>query len=170
MATLTNDEYTTPIRMFGSQLTIRDLVHIAPNPSTLNRIRNELHEFAVQTFGSPIAENNLAEIYATISQILSDSVLGRNGQSEHSSYNVLLSVNNLIRHTLPTVVTLILEDDSIDFGMRLLRAIIEFVRRLLVILVLCVGRLTTSVFINEMTNIGIQSSNGKYEKKKFKLI
>lgn len=64
-------------------------------------------------------------------------------------------MKNLIRHTLPTIVNLILEDDSVDFGMRLLRALIEFVRRLLLILVVCVGPTVALKFIGEMTDIGI---------------
>lgn len=80
--------------------------------------------------------------------------------AENPSFDALNSVNNLIRHTLPTIVNLILEDDSTDFGMRLLRALIEFVRRLLMVLVVCVGRQVAWNFIREMTDICLPEPEG----------
>lgn len=100
-----------------------------------------------------------SQIFQQIYDILNASIIAGNA-AENPSYDALNSVNNLIRHTLPNVVNLILEDDSIDFGMRLFRHLIEFVRRLLVILVLCVGRSNAQQFINEMTDIGIAPLNG----------
>lgn len=83
-----------------------------------------------------------------------------NGAS--GEFDTVNSVNNLIHHTLPTVVNLILEDDSGDFGMRLLRAILEFIRRLFVILVLCMGRLNTIAYIRRIVEVGMGLDNGKF--------
>ena len=60
----TNEDFRTPVRIFGAELSIRDLVGIAPQPSSLNRIRSDLHAYAVRTFGSPISETNLQAVSA----------------------------------------------------------------------------------------------------------
>ena len=84
------------------------------------------------------------------------------GPFENSVYNVIHSVNKLIHHTLPNVVNLILEDDSSDFGMRLLRCSIEFVRRLMSIVSLSVGARNAERFLNELTTVLIREENGKF--------
>lgn len=160
MAGLTDDEYNTPIRIFGSQLPIRELVHIAPNPATLNRIRQDLHAYAVRLFGLPMLPENMVQVTAQVKEILNQSVLGQL-QTQLSSYNAVNSVSNLIEHTLNAMADLVLTDDSVYFGMRILRASIEFVRRLMVVLVLCVGRVHAQSFINEMIDIAISSENGE---------
>lgn len=159
MAGLTDDDYNTPIRIFGSHLPIRELVHIAPTPGTLNRIRLDLHAYAVRLFGLPMIPENMALVAGQVKEILNQSVLGQ-VQSDLSSYNAVNSVANLIEHTMNTMADLVLTDDSVHFGMRILRASIEFVRRLMVVLVLCVGRVHAQSFINEMIEIAISSETG----------
>lgn len=69
LLTLTSDEYSIPVRIFGSQLPIRDLVHIAPHPAALNRIRVDLHAFVVRLFGSPLNESNMANVCVHLTNI-----------------------------------------------------------------------------------------------------
>lgn len=75
----------------------------------------------------------------------------------HASYNALHSVNNLIHHTLPAVVNLILTDDSDQFGVRILRALNEFIRRLFIILMILGEYRTAKQFLTEMIAIGLES-------------
>lgn len=55
-------------------------------------------------------------------------------------YDTRASIENLIRKSLPPVINLIKEDESSEFGTRLLREIVIFSKRLIVILLRCIGR------------------------------
>lgn len=161
LASLSQEEHNIPIRIFGCSFPIRELVNIAPHPSTLNRVRTELDAYAGQVFGRPYSADQMRQLSENVYNILSQSILTEI-RGEQSSYDVITSVSNLLLHTLRTIVTLILEDDSLDFGMRLLRAGIEFVRRLMVLLVLCVGRFHSQTFIYQMIDLGITTTNRKF--------
>lgn len=57
-------DLNTPVPIFGTQqmqLQVRDLVSVAPAPSTLNRIRGNLREYILTTLclRTPITEENL---------------------------------------------------------------------------------------------------------------
>lgn len=74
-------------------------------------------------------------------------------------YHAANSINNLVRHSLPAIVELILNDDSAEFGARLLRNVVEFIFRLMNVLVLCVGRLVAGTFLVDMLMRALSSDN-----------
>lgn len=92
--------------------------------------------------------------FSHILHILHDSCLSTS--FTHQSYNALHSVNNLIRHTLPTVVNLILTDDSDQFGVRILRTLNEFVRRLFIMLMILGDYRPAKQFLIEMIAMGLE--------------
>lgn len=55
-------------------------------------------------------------------------------------FDTRASIENLIRKSLPPVINLIKEDESSEFGTRMLREIMIFSKRLMVILLRCIGR------------------------------
>lgn len=55
-------------------------------------------------------------------------------------YDARSSVENLLRRTLPFIVNLIRDDESIEFGTRLLREIAVFTKRFIVVLLHSLGR------------------------------
>lgn len=57
---------------------------------------------------------------------------------------------------MPTVVNLILTDDSDQFGVRILRTLNEFVRRLFVILLILGDYRPAKQFLSEMVAMGLE--------------
>lgn len=55
-----------PFNFFGSQFTLADFEQIAPNPNTLNRVRDSLQAYVVETLfsGQAISENTMQEVKA----------------------------------------------------------------------------------------------------------
>lgn len=53
-----------PFNLFGSQFTLADFEQIVPNPNTLNRIRDSLQTYVVQTLfnGEPISEGTMPNV------------------------------------------------------------------------------------------------------------
>lgn len=74
----------------------------------------------------------------------------------HPSYHPVASVNNLIRQTLPTVINLIVTDDSDQFGVRILRTLNEFIRRLFIILTIVGEYRPAKQFLTEMIAMGLE--------------
>lgn len=66
--------------------------------------------------------------------------------------DVKASVENLIRKTLPFVLHLIRDDESTEFGTRMLREIIFFSKRLAVILIRTIGRSQTRNFLKKIVD------------------
>lgn len=62
---------------------------------------------------------------------------------------------------MPAIVDLILNDESTEFGARLLRNIVEFIYRLINVLVLCVGRPVAGTFLVDMLMRALSSENRK---------
>lgn len=80
-------------------------------------------------------------------------------------YDARASIENLIRKTLPFVINLIKEDESSEFGVRLLREIKVFSKRLIVILLHCIGRPSAQDYLKiiiEAIFSSIVSSRCKY--------
>lgn len=132
------------VPIFGSnvlRLQVRDLLNLAPAPSTLNRIRSELRQFLMESMSLSAlstdehinsAANQLAmlfnPLFMELPELVSDEI------------DAKASIENLIRKTLPFIINLIRDDDSNEFGYRLLREIIIFSKRLTVILLRSVDR------------------------------
>ncbi|XP_037044327.1 large proline-rich protein BAG6 isoform X3 [Bradysia coprophila] len=148
---IANRDSDQAIRLFGCEIPIRDLINLTPSPSVFNRIRSDLQAYVTQRFGTP---PDMTGPFAHILNVLHDSCLS--SSFSHPSYNALHSVNNLIHHTLPTVVSLILNDDSDQFGVRILRTLNEFIRRLFIILMILGGYISAKQFLAEMITIGLQ--------------
>lgn len=67
-----------------------------------------------------------------------------------SDFDVKASVENLIRKSLPFVLHLIRDDESSEFGTRMLREIIFFSQRLTVILIKTIGRTQAQDFLKKI--------------------
>lgn len=104
--------------------------------------------------GVSVTNNLVFQPFAHILDLLHDSCLSTS--FSHPSYNALHSVNNLIHHTLPTVVNLILTDDSDQFGVRILRTLNEFIRRLFIILMILGDYRPAKQFLTEMIAMGLE--------------
>lgn len=65
-------------------------------------------------------------------------------------YDARASIENLIRRTLPFVITLIRDDESVEFGTRLLREISTFSKRFIVILLHSFGRLSAQDYLKNL--------------------
>lgn len=50
---IANRDSDQPIRLFGCEIPIRDLINLTPSPSVFNRIRSELRTYVMQRFGTP---------------------------------------------------------------------------------------------------------------------
>lgn len=86
------------------------------------------------------------------------SIIGRVA-NDTSIYNAVNSVNNLVCHTVPELVALILEDASPEFGTRFLRKVFEFFERLVTVVALCVGRIHLGTFVSEILTNALREEN-----------
>lgn len=80
-------------------------------------------------------------------------------------YDARASIENLIRRTLPFIINLIRDDESIEFGTRLLREIIVFSKRFIVILLHSIGRPSTQDYLKNVVEAiftTIIATNGKF--------
>lgn len=66
-----------------------------------------------------------------------------------ADYDARASIENLIRQSLPLVLRLIREDDSPEFGTRMLRELVTFSKRLTVILLHSIGRSSAQEFLKQ---------------------
>lgn len=148
-----------PFNFFGSQFTLADFEHIAPNPNTLNRIRDSLQAYVVETLfsGQSISENTMQEAMSVLIQRL-EPILSRVSSYDLPDYDTRASIENLIRSSVPFCINLIQEDTSQQFGVRLLRFLITFVRRFFMILVTGIGANNAQSFSGELLNMAIFST------------
>ncbi|XP_037905199.1 large proline-rich protein BAG6 isoform X6 [Hermetia illucens] len=156
---LSNEETNFPFHLFGINSPLRDLFNV-PNPVILNRIRNELRAFILNTLfvGSPMTSENMDEAINRVIRML-NSVLVFLPQFDLPDYDARASVENFLRNTLPFIFSLIQEDDSDEFGTRFLRELLSFMRRIFVILVTCIGRANAELYLNQVAQMTINSNS-----------
>lgn len=157
---LSSDEFNISINLFGSNLTLRDLIEIVPSPNLLNRIRTELLTYIIDNFfsGSTITENNMNVGINNLIQMLNDALIFL-PQFDLPDYDARASIENCLRNSLPFIINLIYVDDTHEFGTRLLRELMQLVERLFVILVTCIGRNNTELYLNQIAQMAIASNN-----------
>lgn len=157
---LSNEEFNTSFSLFGSQLTIRDLINISPSPSTLNRIRGELIAYISSTLflGRPVVEENSPSAIEQVMRLLEQMLLPLS-QFDLPDYDARRSVENLIRNSLPFIFDLIGSDDTTEFGIRLLQSLISFVKRFFMVLITCVGRENAETYLNQLAQLVVSSNN-----------
>lgn len=81
-------------------------------------------------------------------------------------YDARASIENLIRKSLPFIISLIRDDESAEFGMRLLREIDIFSKRFIVILLHSIGRPGAQDYLKNVIEAfftSILAANGKLE-------
>lgn len=82
-------------------------------------------------------------------------------------YDARASIENLIRKTLPFVISLIRDDESVEFGTRLLREIAIFSKRFIVILLHSIGRSSAQDYLKNVIETfftGMLTVNGMLRK------
>lgn len=148
-----------PFNLFGSQFTLADFEQIVPNPNTLNRVRDSLQTYVIDTLfsGQPISDAAMQDAINMLLRRL-EPILSRVSRYDLPDYDTRASIENLIRSSVPFCMVLIREDSSQQFGVRLLRFLITFVRRFFMILVTCVGQANAESFSSELLNMAIFSA------------
>lgn len=145
-----------PFNLFGSQFTLADFEQIVPNPNTLNRVRDSLQAYVVQTLfsGQTISDATMQNAINVLIRHL-EPILSLVSRYDLPDYDTRASFENLIRNSVPFCMNLIREDSSQQFGVRLLRFLITFVRRFFMILVVGVGQANAESFSRELLNMAI---------------
>lgn len=152
-------------------MTIRELASPMPSVEAVNRNRLNWRSYIISELGETPSEarweqvigrflrllfdtqNNCFQfvlhdqLFERLATLVNQSILG---QHTNLRYHAANSVNNLVRHSLPAIVELVLNDDSAEFGTRLLRNVFEFIGRLVFLLILCVGRVMAGFFLVDM--------------------
>lgn len=85
-------------------------------------------------------------------------ILSRVSNYDRPDYDTRASIENLIRNSIPFCINLIRDDNSQQFGVRLLRSLITFVRRFFMILVTGIGQSNAQSFSRELLNMAIFST------------
>ncbi|EAT41244.1 AAEL007082-PA, partial [Aedes aegypti] len=118
-----------------------------------------LYSYVVETLfsGQSISENTMQEAMSVLIQRL-EPILSRVSSYDLPDYDTRASIENLIRSSVPFCINLIQEDTSQQFGVRLLRFLITFVRRFFMILVTGIGSNNAQSFSGELLNMAIFST------------
>lgn len=84
-------------------------------------------------------------------------------------YDARGSIENLIRKTLPFLINLIRDDETIEFGTRLLREIAVFTKRFIVVLLHTLGRPGAQEYLKNIVQhifVHIFAGNGMFTRLK----
>lgn len=148
-----DDELNHCFNMFGIEFSLRDLDNLTPN--FFNQQRERLRVFLIDTYFANNKEINEESIAAAISDILSalNNHLERLSCFQHPDYDIRMSIENLIKKSLPFIMNLIIEDTSGEFGVRMERQLINFCENVYMILVKCIGVRDTEKYLNDILNI-----------------
>jgi hypothetical protein len=148
-----DDELNHCFNMFGIEFSLRDLDNLTP--SFFNLQRERLRVYLIETYFGNNREINEENIAAAISDMLSalNIHLERLSCFQHADYDIRMSIENLIKKSLPFIMNLILEDESGEFGVRMERQLINFCENVYMILVKCIGVRDTEKYLNDILNI-----------------
>ena len=159
-STASNTDLTSlPFNIFGSQFTIADFANLVPNPNALNRVRSSLQAYLNDEVfeGQPITDDVIS---GTINEVIHrlEPILRLVSQYDSPDYDTRASLENLLRNMLPICINLIREDNSQQFGVRLLRLLGQFVSRIFRILIVGMGMLNARVYAMELLNSALQQT------------
>lgn len=148
--------FNMPITLFGNVYTIHDVLN--SGPTNLTRLRDRLLRH-IQGFlfgGAPITDENINQgITRSIEEL--GVYLEPLSQFDLPDYDIRRSVENLIKDYLSTVFLLIRDDRSAEFITRLHRSSSVFIKRLITMLVTCVGRADTLLYFTQLIHMLVVS-------------
>ncbi|XP_055624351.1 large proline-rich protein BAG6 isoform X4 [Toxorhynchites rutilus septentrionalis] len=150
-----------PLNLFGIPFTFADLQQIVPHPNTLNRIRDSLQSFVVETLftGQAISDEAMENAMNLLIRRL-EPILTIVSNYDLPDYDTRASIENLIRNSIPFCINLIREDSSQQFGPRLLRSLVTFFRRFFMILITCIGHENAESFSGQLVDMAIHNTQG----------
>lgn len=101
--------------------------------------------------------------FQCIEQLIRESsvyLIKLNSIRQSPDFDVQASIQNLFRKTLPSIVRLVTEDNSSEFGGRMQRELITFCENIFMILVKCIGLSKTQIYLTEIGNLAMTGVNG----------
>uniref|UniRef100_A0A182NIL5 BCL2-associated athanogene 6 n=1 Tax=Anopheles dirus TaxID=7168 RepID=A0A182NIL5_9DIPT len=151
---------STRISLFGGQFTLRDLRHGVPDPNTLNRVRDSLRTYVNRTLfaNRTVNDQTVREVGDRIVERVLP-LLAPIAQHDRPEYDTRASLVNLIRQSFPTFVNLIVSDSTSEFGVQLMRFLITFMRRALMILMRGVGREHAQPIVSQLLLHALRQQN-----------
>lgn len=84
-----------------------------------------------------------------------EKYINRLSKFTHSDYNICGSVEKLIKKTLPSLIALVNEDSSSEFGKRFERQLMTFFENIYMVLVKCIGIQNTELYLNDVIQCGV---------------
>jgi hypothetical protein len=124
----------------------------------------ELRNNLVKSYygGAAVNDQNLE---SGIDKMMSDleKYIKRLNRFGHPDYNVYGSVEKLLRKTLPSMISLINEDTTSEFGKRFERQLMTFFENIYMVLVKCIGHGNAELFLNEILLIGVSGGPADQE-------
>uniref|UniRef100_A0A8W7P4V4 BCL2-associated athanogene 6 n=1 Tax=Anopheles coluzzii TaxID=1518534 RepID=A0A8W7P4V4_ANOCL len=151
----------TRVNMFGTQLTMGDLQNLVPNPNTLNRIREPLRSYVNRALFTPDREVDEQTVREAGERIINNvmPMLVPVVDIESPEFDTRASLANLMRSTFPSFINLVREDSSSQFGVRLMRLLLTFLRRSFMILIRGVGRERSLMAVSTLVAFALRLHN-----------
>lgn len=167
-----------PVVVFGCEIPLGELMNMffsEPEPESWHRMREPLRAFVRRMFNVPadsrtVSEQQLAEPLSAVHQFLLQSPIVVETATTTTTtpaeglgqYHGLNSVLQLVRRSVEPLLRLLLEDDSAQFGGRLLRELVTFSRRLVGVTVVTVGVPQARAFLEFAMRALIAFENGEW--------